>query len=94
AEFLAAVKETLAQLDSAEQKGDSSLELHQSRARVQLLYAQHQIHHSQSADTACSRAKKSLDACFSLVADDAQCKIIERELGILCGKQNLGKTKP
>ncbi len=79
-EFLKAAERTIAHLDQAEKKGDHSLELHQSRARIYQLLGAQQRAQGKSPQSSEDKAKQSLSACFALVADDAQCKQIEREL--------------
>jgi len=82
-EFAKAVATTLAHLTAAEQKGDKSLELQQSRSRAYLTLAQHQHEHGQDVSDAVTKTKQSLLACRALADEDPPCLQIAAELALL-----------
>ncbi|MBL9041877.1 MAG: protein kinase [Myxococcales bacterium] len=82
-DFLKAVTAALLHLNRAEEHGDKSLELQQSRSRAYLTLAQHQQERGQDASEAIAKTRSSLVACRALSADDPLCGLLSAELALL-----------
>ncbi len=74
AAFEQAVERTLAHLVNAEQHGDKSIELQQSRSRAYLSLAEHQVERGEPPKEALAQAKASILACRALDGGDPQCE--------------------
>ena len=82
-EFVNAVNTTLEYLAAAEQNGDKSVELQQSRSRAYLSLAQHALERGQEAGGAVAKSQSSLGACLALADSDPQCLLMSAELALV-----------